>query len=137
MAEDRTRQTAAYIPPDGPGPNILGRDIRLDLLGPAAFGSGPSRSKECDADLPMVERVEGGGYGEPNWDGPGSTKMCRYGIVALFMGRIPCYRLGIPHRFATTLYNGDRCGRARVRFDGNPNSSYNEYTFHTIVLLCQ
>jgi hypothetical protein len=31
-----------------------------------------------------VERVDGGGYGEPNRDGPGSsTKMCRYGKVAL------------------------------------------------------
>ena len=53
-----------------------------------------------------MERVEGGGYGEPNRDWPGSTKVCRYGIVALFMGRIPCYHLGIPHRFATTLYEG-------------------------------
>ncbi len=32
------------------GTNIPDRDIRLDLLGPAAFGSGPSRSKESDAD---------------------------------------------------------------------------------------
>ena len=57
-----------------------------------------------------MERVEGGGYGEPNRDGPGSTKMCRCGIVALFMGCIPCYRLGIPHRFATTLYKGTVAG---------------------------
>ena len=57
-----------------------------------------------------MERVEGDGYGEPNRDGPGSTKMCRYGNVALFMGRIPCYRLGIPHRFATTLYKGAVAG---------------------------
>ena len=26
------------------------------------------------------------------------------------MGRIPCYRLGIPHRFATTLYKGTVAG---------------------------
>jgi hypothetical protein len=45
------------------GPNIPDRDTRLDLLGPAAFGSGLSRSKECDADLSGMERVEGGGYG--------------------------------------------------------------------------
>ncbi len=83
MAEDRTRQTAAKL--HTAGPNIQDRDIRLDLLGPAAFGSGPSRSKECGADLSGVERVEGGGYGEPNRNGPGSTKMCRYGKVALFM----------------------------------------------------
>jgi hypothetical protein len=46
---------------------------------------GTSRSKESDADLSGVERVGGGGYGEPNRDGPGlgSTKMCRYGNVAL------------------------------------------------------
>ena len=111
-AEDRARQTAVKL--HTAGPNILGRDIRLDLLGPAAFGSGPSRSKECDADLSSVERVEGGGYGEPNRDGQGSTKMCRYGKVALFMGRIPCYRLGIPHRFATTLYKGAVAAHLRV-----------------------
>jgi hypothetical protein len=83
MAEDRTRKTAAKLHPAGP--NLPDRDIRLDLLGPAVFGSGPSRSKESDADLSEsgVERVDGGGYGEPNRDGPGSTKMCRYGKVAL------------------------------------------------------
>ena len=79
MAEDRARQTAAKL--HTAGPNIPDRDIRLDLLCPAAFGSGPvtSRSQESDADLSGVERVEGGGYGEPYRDGPGSTKMCRYG----------------------------------------------------------
>ncbi len=46
MAEDRTRKTAAKL--HTAGPNMPDRDIRLDLLGPAAFGSGPSRSKECD-----------------------------------------------------------------------------------------
>ncbi len=40
-------------------PNLL---IRLDLLGPADFGSGPSRSKECDTDISGVEWVEGNGY---------------------------------------------------------------------------
>ena len=77
MAGDRTRQTAAKL--HTAGPNIPDRDIRLDLLGPTAFGSGPSRSQESDADLSGLDRVEGGGYGEPNRDGPGSTKMCRYG----------------------------------------------------------
>jgi hypothetical protein len=56
MAEDRTRQTAAKL--HAAGPNILDRDIRLDLLGHAGFGSGPSLSKESDADLSGVERVE-------------------------------------------------------------------------------
>jgi hypothetical protein len=32
-----------------------------------------------------MEQVDGGGYGEPNRDGPGSSKMCRYGKVPLFM----------------------------------------------------
>ena len=62
---------------------------------PRSLWLGTSRSQESDADLSGVERVEGGGYGESNRDGPGSTKVCRYGIVVLFMGRIPCYRLGI------------------------------------------
>ncbi len=66
MAEDRTRQTAAKL--HTAGPNIPDYDIRLDLLVPAAFGSGPSWSKESDADLSGVERVEGGGYCEPNRD---------------------------------------------------------------------
>ena len=86
MAEDRARQTAARLHTAGPNNgDIPDRDIRLDLLGPAAFGSGPSRSKESDADLAGLERVDGGGYGGPIRDGPGSTKMCRYGKVALFM----------------------------------------------------
>ncbi len=50
MAEDRTRQTTAK--PHTTRPNIPDRDMRLDLVGPAAFGSGLSRSKECDADPP-------------------------------------------------------------------------------------
>ncbi len=75
MAEDRIRQTATKL--HTPGPNIPDRDISLDLLWPAAFGSGLSRSKESDAELSGVERVDGGGYGEPNRNGPGSTKMYR------------------------------------------------------------
>jgi hypothetical protein len=98
VAEDRTRQTAAKL--HTAGPNILDRKIRLDLLGPAAFGSGPSRSKECDADLSGVKRVDGGGYSEPNRDGPGSTKMYRYGKVALFIA-IPHVTVGILHRSGT------------------------------------
>jgi hypothetical protein len=50
---------------------------------PRSLSLGTSQSKEIDADLSGVERVEGGGYGEPNREGPGSTKMCRYGKVAL------------------------------------------------------
>ncbi len=52
-------------------------DIRLDRLGPAASDSGPSRSKESDADRFGMERVEGGGCGEPNR--AGSIKMHRQG----------------------------------------------------------
>ncbi len=40
MAEDRTRQTAAKL--HTAGPNIPDSYIQLDLLGPAAFGSGPA-----------------------------------------------------------------------------------------------
>ena len=36
-------------------------------------------------DLSGVERVEGGGYGEPNRDGPGSPRCAVVGKVALFM----------------------------------------------------
>jgi hypothetical protein len=36
-AEDQTRQTTAQL--HTAGPNIPDRDIRLDLLGPAALGS--------------------------------------------------------------------------------------------------
>ncbi len=99
MAEDRTLQTAAKV--HTAGPNIPDRDIRLDLLGPAAFGSGPSRSKESDADLSGVERVDGGGYGEPKRDGPGSTRMCHYGKVAVSYANV-----GILHRSATALLKG-------------------------------
>jgi hypothetical protein len=60
MAYDRTRQPETAAKLHTAGPNIPDRDIRLDLLGPAAFGSGPSRSKECDADLSGMEQVVGG-----------------------------------------------------------------------------
>jgi hypothetical protein len=56
------------------GPNNSDRDIRLDLVGPAAVGSGYGRSKESDADQSGMERVEGGGCGELNWDGPGRPR---------------------------------------------------------------
>jgi hypothetical protein len=134
MAEDRTRQTAAKL--HTAGLNIPDRDIRLDLLGPAAFGSGPSRSKECDAELSGVERVDGGGCGESNRDEPGSSKMYRYGKVALLISHSPCYRWD-----TAPLRNGPFIREALrvsgVRFDGFPNSSYNEYICYTIVLLCQ
>ncbi len=45
---DWTRQTGASL--HTAGPNNPDRDIRLDLLGPAAVGSGSGRSKESDAD---------------------------------------------------------------------------------------
>jgi hypothetical protein len=145
MAEYRTRQTAATL--HTAGPNIP--NIRLNLLGPAAFGSngsGPSRSKESDADLSGVERVEGDDYGEPNRDGPGlrpvgpglRLTMYRSGNVALFMA-MSYVIVGILHRFATPLYKGEavplykggvaceRCSSG-VRFDGSPISSHNEYT---------
>jgi hypothetical protein len=56
------------------GPSNPDCDSRLGLLGPAAIGSGPGRKKESDANQSGLERVEGGGYGEPNWDGPGRSR---------------------------------------------------------------
>ncbi len=72
------RSQATYRRTEHPGPR--------HPTGPAWVRSlwlGTSWSTESDADLSGVERVDGGGYGEPNRDGPGSTKMCRYGKVAL------------------------------------------------------
>ena len=75
----------------GPIPDIrLGHggpipEIRLDLLGPAArsLWFGTSRSKESDAGLSGVERVDGGDYGEQNRTGrPGggiNQDVCIYG----------------------------------------------------------
>ena len=62
MAEDwtvQTWQTAAKL--HTAGQNTPDCAIRLPV---------PSRSKESDADLSWVERVNGSGYGEPNRDGP-------------------------------------------------------------------
>jgi hypothetical protein len=118
MAEDRTLQTAAKL--HTAGPNILDRDRRLDLLGPAAFGSGPSRSKECGADLSWVERVDGDGYGEPNRDGdqPRCTVLGNWRFS-------PCYRWDTaPLRDGPFIREALRV--SGVRFDGSPNSSYNE-----------
>ena len=133
MAEDRTRQTTAKL--HTAGPNIPDRDIRLDQL-PRSLWLGTSWSKESDADLSGVERVEGGGYGEPNRDGPGSTKMCRYGESGVIYGHVPCYRWDTaPLRDGRFIRDALRL--SGVRFDGNPNSRYNEYICHTKVLLCQ
>ncbi len=70
---------ASYIPPDR-----TSRTATSAWTTARSLWLGTSRSKESDADLSGVERVEGGGYGEQNRDGPGSTKMCRCGKVALF-----------------------------------------------------
>jgi hypothetical protein len=138
MAEDRTRQTTAML--HTAGPNILDRIIRLDLpLGPAAFGSGLSRSKESNAELSGVERVDGGGYGEPNRDGPGSTKMYCHGKVALLISHPPYYRWDTavlaPLRDGPFIREALRV--SGVRFDGSPNSNYNVYICYTNVSLCQ
>jgi hypothetical protein len=126
------RPEPSYIPPDRrPGPRHPTGSAR-----PRSLWLGTSQSKENDADLSGVERVDGGGKGEPNRDGPGSTKMCRYGKVALFTA--------IPHAtdwdtapLRDAPLQGKSCGRKLVRSDGNPNSSYNEYICYTTVLLCQ
>jgi hypothetical protein len=55
-------------------------------------------------DLVGVERVGGGGVGEPNGNGP-ATRMYRYGKVVFFIA-VPYDTLGIRHRSATVLYKG-------------------------------
>ncbi len=103
-AEDRTRQTAAKLPPDRTSRTATPvTRLARDLPGPAAFGSGPSRSKEGDADLSGVERVEGGGYGKPNRDGPGSTKAYRYGNFGMWCYSWPCPVLPLGYRTASRL----------------------------------
>ncbi len=129
MAEYRTRQTAAKL--HTAGPTILDRVIRL---GPQPLARDSAGA--VDAELSGVERVDGGGYVEPNRDGPGSTKMYRYGRVALLISHSPCYRWDTaPLRDGPFIRKALRV--SRVRFDGFPNSSYNEYICYTIVLLCQ
>ncbi len=83
-----------------------------------------------------MERVEGGGYGESNRDGPGSTKLCCYGKVALLTA-------------ITHVINWDTAPLSDAPFireellvetvcaDGSPNSSYNEYICYTNVSLCE
>ncbi len=73
-----------------------------------------------------MSTVEGGGYCEPNLDGPGSTKMYCYGkVVFIAMSHVTA---GILHRSLYIKFirealraSGD-CG---VRLDGSPNSTYN------------
>jgi hypothetical protein len=106
-----------------PGPLLTGR--------PAAVGSGPGRNKENDTDQSWMERVEGGGYCEPNRAGPGRADqgalLCE---SRLDHSHCPCYRLDTaPVREYPFL--GKRCGWARVCFEGSPNSSYNEFICYT------
>ncbi len=58
------------------GPNSPDRDsdIRMDMLGLSAVGSGSGRSKESDADQAWMELVGGGGYGELNRHWPGRQR---------------------------------------------------------------
>jgi hypothetical protein len=48
----------------------------------------------------------------------------------------PCYRLGYCTA-SRRLFIGKSCGRRLVRYDGIPNSIYNEYSCYTNVPLCQ
>jgi hypothetical protein len=69
------RSQATYRRTDHPGPR--------NPTGPARARSlwlGTSLSKESDAYLSGLERVDVGGYFEPNRDGPGSTKIAVIGV---------------------------------------------------------
>jgi hypothetical protein len=82
------------------GPNNPDREIRHDLLGPAAARSGPGRSNEGDADQSGMERVEGGGYGEPNRAGPGRQR-CGIMVKLHYSWSRPLVNLG--YRTASRL----------------------------------
>ena len=67
MAEDRARQTAAKL--HTAGPNIPDRDIRLDLLCPAAFGSGPAGARRVTRTYPEGSGLKVAGINQdvPLW----------------------------------------------------------------------
>jgi hypothetical protein len=73
---------------------------RLDLLGPAAIGSGPGQSKESDADQSGMERVEGCGYCEPNRAGLGRSGCT---VVGEWRNSQPCPMLLLGYRIASRL----------------------------------
>ncbi len=80
-----------------------------------------------------MELVDGGGYCERNRDGPGSTRMYRYGKAVLYMA-MSHVTVGILHRFTTPLssYKGRiadvrELETASMADIGSPNSSYNEH----------
>jgi hypothetical protein len=76
-----------------------GRDIRLDLLGPAAFGAGPGWSKESDSD--------GKGWRrwllqtEPGRAGPGRAHRCT--VTGKWRYSWPCPVLPTGYRTASRL----------------------------------
>ncbi len=112
------------------GPNSESdRNILLDLLGPAAVGSGSGRSKESDADQYGMEPVEGDGYGR---DGPGRsgkvTVVSRF--RRLFMVKphssvgIPLGELGSvrPRSGGVVACRGLTFGRSRIIISGRAES---------------
>ncbi len=106
------------------GPNNPDRNSSLDLLGPAAIGSGPSRSKESDAEQSSgwMELVKGGGYSEPSRAEPGRS---RCAVLGRWRYPQPCPMLPLGYRTASRLpfmREASHCGRCtRVRFDGYPS----------------
>ena len=134
MAEDRTRQTAAKL--HTAGPNIPDRDNRLDLLCPAAFGLVPAGARRVTRTYPEWSGLKVVATASRTGTGRDQPRCAVMGSGVIY-GHVPCYRLGIPHRFATTLYKGTVAVVRESALMANPNSSYNEYTCYTIVLLCQ
>jgi hypothetical protein len=111
------RQTAAKL--YTAGPNIPDRDIRLDLLGPAAFGSGPAGARRVTRTYPgwsglmVVATVSRTGTGR---DQP---------RCAVIHGHVPCCRWDTaPLRDVPYIREALRVsGFHFAQFSGNPNSS--------------
>ena len=89
MAEDRARQTAAKL--HTAGPNIPDRDIRLDLLCPAAFGSGPAGARRVTRTYPEWSGLKEVATASRTGTGRDQPRCAVMGSGVIY-SHVPCYR---------------------------------------------
>jgi hypothetical protein len=113
------------------GPDNPDCDIRLDLLGPAAVGSGPAGRR--DADQSGMERVEGGGYGESNRAGSGRAGPVKL-VLFIAIDHVPLgYRTAPRQPF---IREALRVSGVRPDSDGRLDSSCSQHTCYTNAPSC-
>ena len=109
MAEDRTRQTAAYIPPAlHPGPRHPPGPARARSLW---LGTQPEQGLSVTRTYPGWSGLKVVATASRTGTGRDQPRCAVVGLSGVIHGPHPMLPFGdIPHRFATTLYKGAVAG---------------------------